>query len=251
VSLLDDLDLGNSHQGASGPDGRRHVSKIVLALSLVLVAALLAAYWVHRVNQTQSRVAPPPSPTTPSTTPPREALGTGGPAAPLPPLVQALRVELYGRLAPVANRWAGRLSGRARRRAAPPYPPTLAAFLARCHASGQRRPTPLLLSYAPGGYNCLHQDIYGDVAFPLQVVIALSDRGRYTGGEFLLVEQRPRAQSRGHAIPIDQGCAVAFATRERPVAGARGDYRVALRHGVSTVTDGARMTLGLIFHDAT
>jgi len=172
-------------------------------------------------------------------------------AAPLPPLVQALRVELYGRLAPVANRWAGRLSGRARRRAAPPYPPTLAAFLARCHASGQRRPTPLLLSYAPGGYNCLHQDIYGDVAFPLQVVIALSDRERYTGGEFLLVEQRPRAQSRGHAIPIDQGCAVAFATRERPVAGARGDYRVALRHGVSTVTDGARMTLGLIFHDAT
>ena len=132
------------------------------------------------------------------------------------------------------------------------YPDTLDAFLTTCHAAGQRRPTPLLLSYGKGGYNCLHQDLYGDVAFPLQVVFALSRHGDdYSGGELLLVEQRPRAQSRGHALTIPQGAGVVFATRERPVAGTRGAYRVVMRHGVSTVTSGARMSLGIIFHDAT
>ena len=169
-------------------------------------------------------------------------------AAPLPPRVQALREELYARLAPVANRWMGRLQPGA---ASDPYPPTLDAFLKKCHAAGQTRPTPLLLKYHSGGYNCLHQDLYGDLAFPLQVVFALSRRDvDYTGGEFLLVEQRPRAQSRGHALTIDQGAAIVFATSHRPVAGTRGDYRVVMRHGVSAVTSGARMSLGIIFHDA-
>jgi hypothetical protein len=175
-------------------------------------------------------------------------------AAPVPAIVQTLREQLYARLVPIANRWLGRLkpgvrkdgSAHARR-----YPDTLDKYLHRCHAAGQKRPTPLLLSYSAGGYNCLHQDIYGDLAFPLQVVLMLSRRDEdYTGGEFLLVEQRPRAQSRGHAIAVEQGAGVIFATRERPVEGARGSYRVAMRHGVSTVTSGARMTLGIIFHDA-
>jgi hypothetical protein len=166
-------------------------------------------------------------------------------AAPLPAVVASLRTALYGKLAPIANRWASTLGHRAA------FPATLEAFLTRCHSAGQTRPTPLLLSYQTGGYNCLHQDIYGDIAFPLQVVIGLSRPDTdYTGGEFLLVEQRPRAQSRGHAIRIEQGSGVAFATRERPIAGARGPYRVVMRHGVSTVASGARMTLGVIFHDA-
>ena len=165
-------------------------------------------------------------------------------AAPLPPAVDSLRHELYERLAPIAHAWMGRL--RMRRT----YPGQLDAFLRQCHAAGQRRPTPLLLKYTAGGYNCLHQDIYGDIAFPLQVVVALTPRSAYRGGEFLLVEQRPRAQSRGHAIAIEQGAAVVFATRERPAAGTRGDYRVVMRHGISTVTSGTRMTLGIIFHDA-
>jgi hypothetical protein len=170
---------------------------------------------------------------------------------PLPPIVQSLRHELYARLAPTANRWAARLRKDEVRSSKDEYPSSLDGFLSRCHEAGQKRPTPLLLSYTAGGYNCLHQDIYGDVAFPLQVVFALSRvDADYTGGEFLLVEQRPRAQSRGHAIRIEQGAAVMFATRERPVAGTRGDYRVAMRHGVSTVSTGSRMTLGIIFHDA-
>jgi hypothetical protein len=170
-------------------------------------------------------------------------------SSPLPPIVQSLREQLYERLAPTANRWAGRLKAPHAKGSA--FPETLERYLRACHAVGQKRPTPLLLSYATGGYNCLHQDIYGDLAFPLQVVFMLSRRDvDYSGGEFLLVEQRPRAQSRGHAIAIDQGAGVIFATRERPVEGARGAYRVALRHGVSTVTSGARMTLGIIFHDA-
>jgi uncharacterized protein len=168
-------------------------------------------------------------------------------AAPLPPLVQALREQLYEGLAPIAHRWAGRLKPGSDQAE---YPATLDAFLRRCHTAGQTRPTPLLLSYTAGGYNCLHQDIYGDLAFPLQVVFMLSGRDDYTGGEFLLVEQRPRAQSRGHALAIDQGAGVIFATRERPQQGTRGSYRVAMRHGVSTITSGARMTLGVIFHDA-
>jgi hypothetical protein len=167
-------------------------------------------------------------------------------AAPLPEPILALRSSLYQRLAPIANRWAAAL-GRT-----PSFPPALDEFLAVCHRGGQRRPTPLLLSYGAGGHNCLHQDVYGDIVFPLQVVIGLSRPGvDYTGGEFLLVEQRPRAQSRGHAMTIPQGGGVVFATRERPAAGARGTYRVAMRHGVSTITSGARMTLGIIFHDAT
>ncbi len=173
-------------------------------------------------------------------------------AAPLPVTVQLLREDLYARLAPIANRWSQRLD----RKSAivnpePAFPAALADFLARCHERGQKRPTPLLLSYTAGGYNCLHQDIYGEVAFPLQAVFALTrEEADYSGGEFLLVEQRPRAQSRGHAARIAQGAGIVFATRDRPVAGTRGDYRVMMRHGVSTVTSGSRMTLGVIFHDA-
>jgi uncharacterized protein len=170
-------------------------------------------------------------------------------AAPLPAPVQTLRIALYSRLAPIANEWIDRLEPRAAN--SPSYPSTLGAFLEKCHRGGQRRPTPLLLSYRAGGYNCLHQDIYGDLVFPLQVVFALSRGGvDYTGGELLLVEQRPRAQSRGHAVAIERGAGVVFATRERPVAGTRGVYRVVMRHGVSTITSGARMSLGIIFHDA-
>ena len=173
-------------------------------------------------------------------------------AAPLPATVQSLREDLYAGLAPIANRWSerlGRKSAIGNQQSA--FPPALADFLASCHERGQTRPTPLLLSYTAGGYNCLHQDIYGDVAFPLQAVFALTRAEvDYQGGEFLLVEQRPRAQSRGHAVRIEQGAGIVFATRERPVAGTRGDYRVMMRHGVSTVTGGSRMTLGVIFHDA-
>jgi hypothetical protein len=173
-------------------------------------------------------------------------------AAPLPPLVRSMREALYTRLAPIANRWSQRLGRKSEVCAVQSeFPAALEDFLARCHEAGQTRPTPLLLSYTAGGYNCLHQDIYGDVAFPLQAVFSLTRAGLdYQGGEFLLVEQRPRAQSRGHAARIDQGAGIVFATRERPVAGTRGDYRVTMRHGVSTVTSGSRMTLGIIFHDA-
>jgi hypothetical protein len=169
-------------------------------------------------------------------------------AAPLPPAVQHLRESLYAMLAPVANRWHARLE---RDDAGQAFPATLDAFLGQCRRAGQTRPTPLLLSYSSGGYNCLHQDVYGDLAFPLQAVCVLSRRSAdYTGGEFLLVEQRPRAQSRGHAIEIEQGCGLVFATRDRPVKGARGTYRTAMRHGVSTITSGSRVSLGIIFHDA-
>jgi hypothetical protein len=173
-------------------------------------------------------------------------------AAPLPPLVQALREGLYRKLSPIANQWASRLDRKAGvRDRKSEYPAALEEFLAECHAVGQTRPTPLLLSYSTGGYNCLHQDIYGDIAFPLQVVVGLSrPEVDYGGGEFLLVEQRPRAQSRGHAVRIEQGAALVFATRERPVAGTRGDYRVTMRHGVSDISRGSRLTLGVIFHDA-
>lgn len=167
-------------------------------------------------------------------------------AAPLPPLVAELREGLYAPLARTARDWASRL-GRDPRH----YPPTLAEFLARCHAAGQRRPTPLLLRYAPGDWNALHQDLYGTVAFPLQVLVVLSEHGReYAGGEVVLVEQRPRAQSRATAFTIARGEGLVFTNRERPVRGTRGDYRVAMRHGVSTLTAGERVTLGIIFHDA-
>jgi hypothetical protein len=166
-------------------------------------------------------------------------------AAPLPPLVADLREHAYPPLATIAGQWQVAL-GRDTR-----YPPTLDGFRAQCARRGQRKPTPLLLRYEAGGYNCLHQDIYGEIAFPLQMTCLLSRPGDdFTGGEFLLVEQRPRAQSRGEVVPLTQGQIVIFTTRERPARGARGVYRVALRHGVSRVTSGLRYTLGVIFHDA-
>jgi hypothetical protein len=166
-------------------------------------------------------------------------------AAPLPPLVAELRTALYARLAPIANRWHEALRRPAR------FPRTLAAYQRACAAAGQRRPTPLLLRYETGGWNALHQDLYGELVFPLQVTVML-DRPDvdFTGGDFLLVEQRPRMQSRGHAITLGRGDAVVFPCRTRAAQGARGPYPVGVRHGVSTVTSGRRTTLGIIFHDA-
>jgi hypothetical protein len=158
----------------------------------------------------------------------------------------ALRAALYAGLAPLANRWNERLGVDTR------FPATHGAFLERCHAAGQSRPTPLLLRYVAGDYNCLHRDLYGEHVFPLQMAILLSAPGAdFTGGEFVLTEQRPRMQSRVEVVPLTQGDAVIFAVSERPVAGARGAYRVTHRHGVSQVTRGERHTLGVILHDAT
>jgi uncharacterized protein len=165
-------------------------------------------------------------------------------ADPLPPVVAALRTHAYPPLAAIANRWEAAL------RTETTYPPTLAGMQALCREHGQLKPTPLLLHYEAGGYNALHQDLYGDVVFPLQITAFLSPRADYHGGDFLLVEQRPRAQSRGESIATEQGELVIFATRHRPVKGARGWHRVALRHGVSTISRGTRYTLGVIFHDA-
>ncbi|UKS29330.1 2OG-Fe(II) oxygenase [Paenibacillus sp. HWE-109] len=164
---------------------------------------------------------------------------------PLPPLLQQLREGLYPELAITANRWLGQLGQPAT------YPATLAEFLDLCHLEGQNRPTPLILKYETGGYNCLHQDLYGNVCFPFQVVFALNQREiDFTGGEFLLVEQRPRAQSRGHVITLEQGEGLVFPTNHRPLLGTRGYYKTTLRHGVSTVKTGTRYSLGIIFHDA-
>jgi uncharacterized protein len=166
-------------------------------------------------------------------------------AAPLPPLVATLRTELYRRVMAIANDWMEAL------RLAPRFPAELAEFVAYCHRAGQVKPTPLILRYGAGGYNCLHQDIYGETVFPLQFTVMLSAPGRdFDGGEFLLVEQRPRAQSRGQAVVLRQGEAIVFATRYRPVRGPRGWSRVNVRHGVSRVDRGSRITLGIIFHDA-
>jgi hypothetical protein len=166
-------------------------------------------------------------------------------AHPLPPLVRRLRSDLYARLAPIANAWGSRSGSRER------YPGTHEKFLAHCRKRGQSRPTPLLLHYRAGGYNRLHQDLYGAVAFPLQLTCLLSKPGEdFTGGEFLLLEQRPRMQSRGEAIALAQGEAIVFPTRERPVPGPRGFSRAQMRHGVSVVRSGERTTLGIIFHDA-
>jgi hypothetical protein len=164
---------------------------------------------------------------------------------PLPDLIGGLRTALYPRLASVANDWNERMSiGQC-------YPDAHADFLKLCHDGGQTRPTPLLLQYVPGDFNCLHQDLYGDLAFPLQVAILLSEPGRdFTGGEFVLTEQRPRMQSRAEVVPLRQGDAVAFAVHNRPVQGSKGPYRVNLRHGVSRVRSGQRHTVGIIFHDA-
>jgi len=164
---------------------------------------------------------------------------------PLPPPVEALRTALYPRLAPIANRWETML-GRDQR-----FPANHADFLKICHAAGQTRPTPLLLRYGPGDYNCLHQDLYGEKVFPLQVAILLSaPEDDFTGGEFVMTEQRPRMQSRAEVAPLTLGAAVIFPVNERPVQGARGVYRVKMRHGVSRLRSGSRHTLGIIFHDA-
>jgi hypothetical protein len=164
---------------------------------------------------------------------------------PLPRIVAELRSAFYPRLAPIANRWNAAMGNEVR------YPKTHARFLARCHEAGQVKPTPLLLKYGPDDYNCLHQDLYGEHVFPLQVAILLSEPGRdFTGGEFVITEQRPRMQSRAEVVPLRQGDAVIFAVHHRPVQGTRGVYRVNLRHGVSRVRSGQRYTLGIIFHDA-
>ena len=164
---------------------------------------------------------------------------------PLPDLVAALRSALYVRLAPIANRWHAALGMAAR------FPDCHAAFIERCHAAGQSRPTPLLLQYREGDYNCLHQDLYGEHVFPLQVVILLSEPGRdFSGGEFVMTEQRPRMQSRALVVPLRQGDAAVIAVQHRPVQGTRGVYRVNLRHGVSRVRSGLRHTAGIVFHDA-
>jgi hypothetical protein len=164
---------------------------------------------------------------------------------PLPKLVEDLRTHLYPRLAPIANRWNEALRIDAR------YPKSHAEFLQRCHYAGQRRPTPLLLQYGEGDYNCLHQDLYGEHVFPIQVAVLLSEPGRdFAGGDFVLTEQRPRMQSRVEVVPLRQGDAVAFSVHHRPVNGTRGTYRVNLKHGVSRIRRGHRHTLGIIFHDA-
>jgi hypothetical protein len=165
---------------------------------------------------------------------------------PLPPIVRSLRTALYPRLAPIANRWNAAMGIDVR------FPERHADFMARCHAAGQMRPTPLLLQYGADDYNCLHQDLYGEHVFPLQATILLSEPERdFTGGEFVLTEQRPRMQSRPEVVSLRQSDAVIFAVNHRPVQGTRGVYRVTLRHGVSRVHSGHRHTLGVIFHDAT
>jgi hypothetical protein len=167
-------------------------------------------------------------------------------AYPLPGLVASLRNALYPRLAGIANRWNESMGLAVR------FPDEHEDFLDRCHRAGQTRPTPLLLQYGEGDYNCLHQDLYGEHAFPLQVAFLLSNPASdFDGGEFVLTEQRPRMQTRAMVVPLDQGSGVVFAVNNRPVQGARGSYRVKLRHGVSRVRSGTRHTLGVIFHDAT
>ena len=164
---------------------------------------------------------------------------------PLPALVKELRTTLYPPLAKIANDWMEKIKSEVR------YPATHAAFLERCHDAGQTRPTPLLLRYGAGDYNCLHQDLYGEHVFPLQAAFLLSEPDRdFEGGEFVLTEQRPRMQSRAEVVPLRQGDAVVFAVNERPVQGTNGIYRVKMRHGVSRLRSGHRHTLGIIFHDA-
>ncbi len=166
-------------------------------------------------------------------------------ADPMPELVETLRTDLYARVAPIASVWRRRL-GEDR-----PYPQAHADYRALCASAGQNRPTPLLLSYGPGDYNRLHQDLYGSETFPIQIAILLSAPGKdFDGGEFILTEQRPRMQARAHVVPLEQGDAVAFAVNDRPVEGAKGPYRAKMRHGVATLRSGRRMTLGVIFHDA-
>jgi len=166
-------------------------------------------------------------------------------AYPHPPLIAAWRQRLYSQVAPIANSWERQLGREAK------FPAALDDYLARCHDAGQLRPTPLILKYGPGDYNCLHQDLYGELVFPLQATVLLSRPGEdFAGGEFVLVEQRPRRQSKAEIVPLRQGDAVIFPVNHRPVAGARGYYRATMRHGVSRLHSGQRFTLGIIFHDA-
>jgi uncharacterized protein len=166
-------------------------------------------------------------------------------AYPLPPVIYGLRTALYPPLAEIANRWNEAMGIEVR------YPEEHRAFLDRCHEAGQAKPTPLLLRYGPGDYNCLHQDLYGEHVFPLQVAFLLARPGvDFTGGEFVLTEQRPRMQSRAEVVPLDQGQGVVFPVHHRPVEGTRGTYRVNMRHGVSRLRSGRRYTLGIIFHDS-
>jgi len=165
---------------------------------------------------------------------------------PLPDMVATLRASIYPRLAPIANRWNESLKSEVR------FPEHHRQFIERCHEAGQKRPTPLLLRYEEGDYNCLHQDLYGEQVFPLQVAVLLSEPDKdFSGGEFVLTEQRPRMQSRAAVVPLRRGDAVVFAVHHRPVQGSRGTYRVTMRHGVSRLRSGHRHTLGVIFHDAT
>jgi len=164
---------------------------------------------------------------------------------PLPRQVERMRTALYPHLAAIANGWQERLGQKLR------FPDDHAGYIARCHKNGQTRPTPLLLRYGPGDYNCLHQDLYGAEVFPLQIAILLSQPDKdFTGGEFVLTEQRPRQQSRAMVVPLKKGDGVVFAVNSRPVKGSRGDYQVKMRHGVSRIIGGSRHTLGIIFHDA-
>lgn len=165
---------------------------------------------------------------------------------PLPNIIESLRTATYPHLARIANEWSSQLGSKEK-----PFPLDHKEFLKRCHSAGQKQPTPLVLHYESGGYNCLHQDLYGEIAFPLQLVVMLGQQGRdWDGGEFVLVENVPRAQSRAEVITADQGHGVIFTTRYRPVKGSRGNYRVSLRHGVSRIRRGTRYTLGIIYHDA-
>jgi hypothetical protein len=165
---------------------------------------------------------------------------------PLPETVESLRTATYPHLAKIANDWGSQLGANGK-----PFPLVHQEFLAHCHKAGQKQPTPLLLHYETGGYNCLHQDLYGEIAFPLQLVVMLGQHGRdWEGGEFVLVENVPRSQSRAEVITADQGHGIIFTTRYRPVKGSRGNYRVSIRHGVSRVRSGTRYTLGIIYHDA-
>jgi len=163
---------------------------------------------------------------------------------PLPPLVAELRPKLYERLVPIANEWQQSLGSAIR------FPDRHEDFLERCRSAGQARPTPLILRYGSGDYNCLHQDVYGETLFPLQAAVLLSDTAKFSGGEFILTEQRPRRQSRAQVVPLTQGDAVIFPVRDRPVRGSRGFYRAQHKHGVSEIRSGQRHTLGIIFHDA-
>ena len=215
-------------------DARGHaVAKAVL--STVECATLANSYAAHELFRNRVVMA-------------RHGYGRGEYkyfAYPLPELVAGLRTALYPRLVAIANRWNERMGIEVR------YPDDHAQFLERCHQAGQTRPTSLLLQYGEHDYNCLHQDLYGEHVFPLQVAFLLSAPGQdFTGGEFVLTEQRPRMQSRAEVVPLAQGDAVIFAVHQRPLQGSRGDYRVNLRHGVSTVRSGQRHTLGIIFHDA-